>query len=144
MTVAVVNYINHSPVNNALHQLACRQLLGVVSAVGHKASFSCRECSGRAVRRPVAFTSIGKSIDRSGEIVATILKFPIERTLAAALERRRSHRIDVAIAEAEEWQRVCRVSKLLDAYDTEFRRDQAPNNFTDNVHRLRLPLPGKC
>ena len=76
--------------------------------------------------------------------MAEILQFPIERTLAAAAKRRRSRRIDAAIEKAEQWQRICRVSKPLDAYDTEFRRDQAPNNFTNHVHRLRLPLPGKC
>ena len=76
--------------------------------------------------------------------MSNILEFPLERIPVTAARRRRSRDIDAAIERAEQWQRIHRVSKPLDTYDHEFRRDQAPNNFTSHVHRLRLPLPGKC
>lgn len=56
--------------------------------------------------------------------MATILKFPIERTLAAAARRRRSRELDVAIEHAEQWHRIHLASKQVTLDLESIRRDQ--------------------
>ena len=61
-----------------------------------------------------------------------LIRFPVDRTKQAKLER--------AIDHAE---KVLRLARLSDRrLHPEFRRDQ--ENFTDHMHRLRLPLPNRC
>ena len=76
--------------------------------------------------------------------MSNILEFPLERFLINVARRRRSRDIDAAIERAEQWHRVCRASAQPTLEPEPFQADQVPNNFTSHVHRLRLPLPGKC
>ena len=56
--------------------------------------------------------------------MSNVLRFPLERTQAAAAQRAGSRRMDAAIAHAEQWHRIHRASKQLTLDVEPFQRDQ--------------------